>query len=234
VRKRLLRVLVSAVIPVVLGLSAVGITSASASTGRAVSPAPAAHSSRMRIAAISRFPAARLKVREAGRGTASRAATGIPEVSALSGEFCYYGTSSGLWACLNAWGGGPWVKAYTGGPNGTENNYFEAVQETDGYWYIAYTGNPTSPWYGYCIGDAYNKSGNADTSLDPCGTGWGTNFRLVHGPGYNGCPTGNYYAFENIHWPGWLGPIGNPTGGWTNGSVFYLNKPQEFCFGLYS
>jgi hypothetical protein len=222
-RKRLLRILMSAVIPVALGLSAVGVTSASAGTARAVSPTPAAHSSGMRITAASRFQVARLLGRVAGRGTASRTATGIPEASAVSGsEFCY---NNGGYACLNSWGGGPWVKVYTGGPDGTQNNYFTAEQlngSDPASWVIKDTAG--NAWNGKCIGDAYNKPGRADTSLDPCGTGWGTNFQAF------GCIFNGYtgFAFKNNHWGGWLGPPDK----YVNGSPFYLNKPvgAPICF----
>jgi hypothetical protein len=223
-----------------------GITSATASTAHAVSPTRATHSG-MRSAATSRFPAARVKVwepgrgirmvaisqfsttflkaREAGKGTASYPATGQQEVL-LSGEFCY-NHGGPPWACLNSWDGGPWVKAYTAGPDGTDNNYFEVNLLSNGD--LTIQDIAQNAWKGKCIGDAYNNSGRADTSLNPCATGWGTNFALVAG-----CPD-NTIGFYDLHWKGYLGP----PSGWVNGSVFYLNKPASaegdplYCFGDY-
>lgn len=187
----------------------------------------------MRTAAASHLAVLRL-AREAGRVAAGFAATGIPEASAVSntGEYCYR-LGSGPWACLNSWGGGPWVKVFTGGPDGTPNNYFTATQEDSGDWFIEDTAH--NAWHGKCIGDAYNESGQADTSLDPCpsitsgGGGWGTNF-VAYGQAQGVCPNPYSVAFYNTHWGGWLGP----PSGWINGSVFYLNKPTPWCFGFYS
>jgi hypothetical protein len=151
----------------------------------------------------------------------------IPAASAASGkQFCF---NNGGWACLNSWGGGPWVNVYTGGPNGTQNNHFTIIK-TGAYYGIEDTAG--NAWNGKCIGDANNKSGDARTSLDPCGTGWGTNFVIVFGTGTDGCPAGTD-AFYNNHWGGWLGPPDN----WVNGSHFYLNKPFHgavYCFQVHS
>lgn len=149
-------------------------------------------------------------------------ATGIPEASAASGQqFCYY---SGGYACLNAWGGGPWVDVYTS-PN-TQNNDFTIIGGSTGSnWQIEDTGG--NAWSGSCVGDAYNESGQADTSLDPCGTGWGTNFTIAYGTGDNGCPDGTV-MFYNNHWGAYLGP----PNGYANGSHFYLNVPEVICFRM--
>jgi len=227
VRKRLLRVLVPTVIPVVLGLSA-WATSASAGTVHAVSPAPATHSSGMHFAATSHL-GTRLQVREVVRAARGRTAAGIQKSSAVSGQqYCFY---NGGWACLNSWSGGPWVKVFTGGPNHTQNNYFTLIGGSTGSnWNLEDTGG--NAWSGNCIGDAENNSGRADTSLDACGTGWGTNFTIAYGTGSNGCPD-NTILFEDNHWGGWLGPPNN----WVNGSSFYLNKPLNgplYCFQIFS
>jgi hypothetical protein len=92
-----------------------------------------------------------------------------------------------------------------------------------GYYQLIYDGS------GSCIGDAYNKSGYADTSLDPCGSsisggqGWGTNMTV----GTSGCPSGKAWIHD-AHWNGYLGP---PAGA-VNGSHFYLNKPSPYCFSV--
>jgi hypothetical protein len=150
---------------------------------------------------------------------------GTPEASAqqpLTGQWCWDSTGYGSWVCLNAWNGGPWVNVSTNAD--TRNNDFTIIQDSAGYYELEDTGG--NNYSGECIGDAYNESGQADTSLDPCGNtgagqGWGTNFELVTA----GCSTGSV-AFYNVHWRGYLGP----PNGWANGSHFYLNKPGYFCF----
>lgn len=128
-------------------------------------------------------------------------------------QWCYY---SGKFACLNAWGGGPWVDTYTGGPEDNDTNQMFSTVTEGSYTDLSWTGGS-----GECIGDAYNSSSYADTSLDPCGSGWGTNFT----EGSSGCPQGDDW-FYNSHWKGYLGPVAN----WTNGSHFYLNKPTPYCY----
>ena len=163
-------------------------------------------------------------------------ATGIPEASAgirpaaapSGNQFCYYNNGTG-WVCPNAWGGGPWVNLSTN--NNTQNNDFTIIYESDGYVELQDTGD--NAWSGKCIGDAYNESGDAEASLDPCGgggasAGWGTQFILdpmcVANIGGGTLALG--YGFESSHWPnGWLGPAGS-----ANGSHFYLNKPSEYCY----
>jgi hypothetical protein len=151
-------------------------------------------------------------------------AIGIPAASAqpLTGQWCWDSTGYGSWVCLNAWGGGPWVNAYL--QANARNNDFTIIQSPSGYYELEDTGG--NNYSGYCIGDAYNQSGRADTYLDPCGNtgaaqGWGTNFELQT----SGCSAGSV-AFYNVHWHGYLGP----PDGYTNGSHFYLNKPGYFCF----
>lgn len=158
-------------------------------------------------------------------------ATGMPEASAATpgspapGGFCA-GSS-----CLNAWGGGPFVNAYTGGtPNANDDFYF--FQNPNGNVVIAFLPGSGIPWNGYCVGDAYNESGNARVSLDPCGNngqgaGWGTQFEWIQGNGSNGCPSG-YSAFYDLHWRDYLGPQQSGV----NGSPFYVNKPGKVCFNV--
>jgi hypothetical protein len=151
-------------------------------------------------------------------------ATGVPEASAtVSGEqYCYLIGSGSDYACLNAWGGGPWVNVET--TINIRNNDFTVIIESNGNAELQDTGG--NAWSNYCIGDAYNDPGRRDTSLDPCGgngqpAGWGTQFTYVT----SGCPQGSQ-AFQNLHSRGWLGP---PVP-WVNGSHFYLNKPTKYCF----
>jgi hypothetical protein len=149
-----------------------------------------------------------------------------PEYSAY--QWCHY---SGEYACLNAWGGGPWVRTYTGGPETSDTNQdFALLQnQATGYYEIEYVG--TGSWAGQCLGDAYDLSGNADVSLDPCGTasgnqGYGTNMDA----GTNGCPSGELWIYD-YHWNGYLGPPAT----WVNGSPWYLNKPwspSTDCFNI--
>jgi hypothetical protein len=137
-------------------------------------------------------------------------------------------------ACPNAWSGGPWVNDSTTGFESGDNhqNFFlsgidNANGNATGTYQLVFAGSGS--WAGQCIGDAYNNSGNADTSLDGCGngtgggSGWGTNFTV----GTSGCPAGEMW-FHNNHWNGYLGP---PAGA-VNGSHFYLNKPTPYCFNV--
>jgi hypothetical protein len=146
-------------------------------------------------------------------------------------EWC---TTTGGTACLNAWGGGPWVNDYTGGFESRDSNQdfvlsavYNANGDATGIYQLGFVGSGS--WAGRCIGDAYNDSGYADVSLDGCGngtgggSGWGTNFTV----GTSGCPAGEEW-FHNNHWNGYLGPVG----GAVNGSHFYLNKPTPYCFSV--
>jgi hypothetical protein len=157
-------------------------------------------------------------------------ASGIPGASAQTVDtFCFY--SGGGYACPNAWNGGPWVDASAGPgfPSGIlpANDDFTIVYESNGDAELQDSG--PNAWAGKCIGDAYNESGKAETSLDPCGVngknaGWGTTFVVIS----QGCPLPGYVAFYNLHWGGYLGPPNK----WVNGSNLYLNKPKStiICF----
>ena len=132
--------------------------------------------------------------------------------------------------CLNAWGGGPYVNVYTGGPeNRDTHDHFMVIDENgdqNGPAEIMYTGSGS--WFGRCIGDASNDSTLADVSLDACArpgqsAGWGTQFTW----GTSGCPSGEAWFHDN-HWNGYLGP---PAGA-VSGSHWYLNKPSKVCFAL--
>jgi hypothetical protein len=147
--------------------------------------------------------------------------------SLLSIQFC--GPNFGS-DCLNAWGGGPWVDVYTGGDEtGDTHQHFMVIDENgdrNGTAEIMFTGSGS--WNGQCIGDAYNKSGYADTSLDPCArpgqsAGWGTQMTW----GTSGCPSGTAWFHDN-HWNGYLAP-GNG-----NGSHWYLNDQTKTCLAIWT
>jgi len=132
-------------------------------------------------------------------------------------EWCMTSTNS---KCINAWGGGPFVKLYTG-QGGGANSDFTSLG-LSGHIVLQFTGN--SGWAGRCIGDAYNDPNVPSVSLDDCGFsgsgGWGTLFTF----GSSGCPSG-YVWYRNVHWTGYLGPQDSNT----NGSPFYLNQGKT-CF----
>ena len=91
---------------------------------------------------------------------------------------------------------------------------------------IMFTGS--SSWNGECIGDAYNNSGYADTSLDGCAlpgqsAGWGTQMTW----GTSGCPSGTAWFHDN-HWNGYLAPANTAV----NGSHWYLNDQTKICFAI--
>jgi hypothetical protein len=158
-------------------------------------------------------------------------ATGTPEASAAAlGSPAPGGICAGD-SCLNAWGGGPFVNAYTGGTPNSNDDFDILGPQPNGNVVIAFLPG-SGAWNGYCVGDAYNESGDARVSLDPCGdngqgAGWGTQFEWIQGNGSNGCPSG-YSAFYNRHWGGYLGPQQSGV----NGSPFYLNKGGKVCFDV--
>jgi hypothetical protein len=218
-KRTLLKVLLPVVIPVTLALSA-GVASASVSPGHAVRSEPAVHSTQLHT------PAGAYLGTGSGVGKAGKVSAGVkPDTGEVYyGEWCYR-QGSGPWACLNAWGGGPDVNVSANKPNGTPNNYFELYAESDGYYELIAPN-------GECIGDRGNSQQDAQAGLVPCGTGWGSNFKL--GTYQTGaCPNSDSFSFLDNRWGGLLGP----PAGWGNGSPFYLNKPATpgtFCFGLYT
>ena len=127
--------------------------------------------------------------------------------------------------CINAWGGGPFVKLYTG-QGGGSNSDFTVVSAGSGNVVLRFTGNSSWADGKHCIGDAFNDPNHLDTSLDVCDTatgdyGWGTLFTS----GGSGCPIG-FSWFHDNHGNGYLGPADSNT----NGSPFYLNKPSKYCY----
>jgi hypothetical protein len=76
-------------------------------------------------------------------------------------------------------------------------NQFRILNEPGGYVQIQFA-NTNSQYNGYCIGDAGNLPGNADTGLVLCDNhsgqaGWGSVFQE------KSC------GFYNVHWGGYLG-----------------------------
>ena len=148
--------------------------------------------------------------------------------SVLSTQYC--GPNFGN-DCLNSWGGGPWVDVYTGGDEtGDTHQHFMVIDENgdQNTAEIMFTGSGS--WNGECLGDAYNNSGYADTSLDPCGlpgqsAGWGTQMTW----GTSGCPSGTAWFHDN-HWNGYLAPAN----GAVNGSHWYLNDQTKTCLAIWT
>jgi hypothetical protein len=153
--------------------------------------------------------------------------TGTTEAwAATPYQYCTAGPDANL-ACLNAWGGGPYVNVEESNNPNIQNNRFQVLPEANGYYQIQFVGG--GQYNNYCIGDAGNVPGNADTGLVVCntiagGAGWGTLFRDRS----NLCGSTGYgpFAYYNSHWKGYLGPVD----GFVNGSHFYLNKPNLVCF----
>lgn len=174
-------------------------------------------------------------------GAVTAATTTTTPASAASGnQWC---NTDGY--CTNAWSGGPFVKSFS---YSARNNDFDWVGNYSacnggittstcpghgipagyGIGAIKFTGSGS--WVGQCIGDAYNDSGHADSSLDPCpgggngNGGWGTNFVYLAYPG-NTCGSG-YALLYNIRWNGYLRIPDN------NGSTIYLNNSVGSCIHL--
>jgi hypothetical protein len=140
-----------------------------------------------------------------GSGEAAHAQT-------IQAQYCYDNY------CLNAWGGGPYVNAYTSGVN---NNNFLAFANSDGYETIAFDGGGT--YNDQCVSDYGNSSTDARAGLDGvCADGqiaWGANFTV------SGCGNSTY-AFKNVHWGGWL------EAGSQDGDAFYLNTSTKHCYSV--
>lgn len=169
---------------------------------------------------------------------------GIQQAEAASGnQWC-----DTLGYCLNAWSGGPFVKSYGYSSNGNDDNAFTIVGTTycnGGYttstcpgdgipsgWPIVeieYTGGGS--WNGRYIGDAYNESNRADSSLDVY-NGYGTIFvQITYTP--CGVNQGTWDVFADTHWSGVEGGIRYLA--WTqnsndgNGFTVYLNNVLGQC-----
>ena len=130
--------------------------------------------------------------------------------------------------CINAWGGGPLVNVYTGGP--VTNGLFAPVTDSHGQFGYLLFGHFGVTYSSKCIGDNNNDPNNARAALIACpganggstsGDGWGTHLTEDH----TNCATG-YVGYYDTHWRGWLGPVA----GYGNGSAFYLNKQSPYCY----
>lgn len=130
--------------------------------------------------------------------------------------------STSPWGLINAWDNGPWIKNYYGGQPTTANDDFTNIV-------LSPTTNHAMEFTGlnggWCIGDAFNDPNDARASSGSCGSGgrgenWGVDMTI----GTSGCPSG-WYWIHDVHWNGYLGPAGN-----SNGSQFYLNKPNKICY----
>lgn len=157
-------------------------------------------------------------------GAAAAITTANPAYAGTGNEWCIFNDGS---HCINAWGGGPFVKLYTG-VGGGSNSDFTLFGSGNGHVILKFTGNSSWADGMHCVGDAFNDPNNASTSLDVCNTGtqnfgWGTLFD----PASSSCGI-NQVALRNVHWGGYLGP--NDVN--TNGSPFYLNKPNPTCYYL--
>jgi hypothetical protein len=147
-------------------------------------------------------------------------ATGITEASAATPyQYCDFLNLPP--ACLNAWGGGPYVNVEESDNPNIQNNRFEVLNEGGGYYQIQFVGG--GQYNGYCIGDLNNDQYDAVAGLIQCRNhsgqaGWGSLFKDA-----SLCGTDTFY---NYHWGGYLGPVD----GYVNGSHFYLNKPSVICF----
>lgn len=140
-------------------------------------------------------------------GSAAFMATSAPAQASGMSQYCDQIIGG---YCLNAWNGGPLIKAYT---SGVLNNNFN----------VNLNGNTTTIEYmnaggGLFIGDYNNSSTDAKAGLDGP-AGWGTY--------YNAYPCGSDgagLAFHNNHWNAWLSSSDS------DGSQFYLNTGTAECF----
>jgi hypothetical protein len=114
--------------------------------------------------------------------------------------------------CLNAWNGGPLVKAYK---SGVQNDIFVIVYEGNFlYSIIDQDGGPFDENY---IGDNNNNPGDAKAGLVGAGS-WGTAFQENAGI----CPSGEFALYNN-HWKAYLNFSDS------DGSQVYLNSSAG-CF----
>lgn len=115
--------------------------------------------------------------------------------------------------CLNAWNGGPLVKAYTGQ---VTNDDFQLNCGSQNC-------NIEDQNTGTYVGDYQNSKYNAKAGLVGYG-GWGTNFGVT--PGDDSC--GNDFLLHNFHW------AANLSFGFFDGAQAYLNTGDDTCFQLFT
>jgi hypothetical protein len=138
----------------------------------------------------------------------------VPAAHASQGagnQWCVLGSD-----CINAWGGGPLIKAY--GINVVNNDFFREGSDTVSQLGFGGPGSYNSD----CIADYQNNPGDAKAALVPCSSGipWGANLHLIS------CGSGEFEIYD-YHWGGWL------ASGGVNGDQFYLNVSKPTCFELY-
>lgn len=110
--------------------------------------------------------------------------------------------------CLNAWNGGPLVKAYTGGVG---NDAFS--------W--GGNGSQVQIWdsnTGMYVGDYLDNSQDAKAGLNSTAGAWGSYFTAYS------CGVNQGVSFHNNHWNAWL------SGGDSDGDQFYLNVSDSKCY----
>jgi hypothetical protein len=111
--------------------------------------------------------------------------------------------------CLNAWNGGPLVKAYT---SGVQSDYFQVNPLGGGLYDIEDMNTGTY------VGDYNNNQYDAKAGLVGYG-GWGYRFQELGCEGITGGVT-----FVNVHWGGRLSASDS------DGAQFYLNTDSNQCF----
>jgi|SRR5580698_10950029 hypothetical protein len=113
--------------------------------------------------------------------------------------------------CLNAWNGGPLIKAYT---NGVANDSFKINGVGTDLYNIQFTGGNNE-----YLGDYQNSKTDAKAGLVGSG-GWGGGLQLIY---TTGCP-GEEFAIWDNHWQGYL--IMSDS----DGAQVYLNATSGSCF----
>ncbi len=133
-------------------------------------------------------------------------------------------SNTGVTACLNAWGGGPFVNVSTN--DDTANDAFAIIAGNSGNEVsLDFDIYGSGGWSNTCVGDAYDMSDNNTTSLDVCpgvgSPGWGTSFTATT------CTNslGAGYIFKNTHWNKYLAPLE-----YSNGVSFWLDNSTPQCF----
>jgi hypothetical protein len=157
-----------------------------------------------------------------------------PAMAGTGNQICTIGYAY----CTNAWNGGPFIKSYSYSAVNNDFTWVVNINECNGgittstcpghgigagqgIGALKFTGS--GAWVGRCIGDAYNDSGRADSSLDACPSGsnnggWGVNMVWVT---QNTCSP--YILLYDIHWNGYIYVHE------TAGQTVYLNNANGTC-----
>ena len=155
-----------------------------------------------------------------GRATEASAATVSQYCDILDGPT----------ACLNAWGGGPYVNVEESNDPRIQNNRFQVLPEANGNFQIQFLGG--GQYNGYCIGDEGNVSGNATAGLVVCNTHTGAGWAPYSGTGVISARGTRARTSMHIITRTGAAILGR-AGGYVNGSHFYLNKPNLVCFARF-